>query len=173
MEAGERDWGNTWRPSPFLTLLVAGVGASEAGGAVMDTLAVGRPGTAAATTEAMQSRQVRRAGRAAGGDVRPAGQAAGPSADASFRHDIHIVHERPVPIPVDENFAKMRRLDAREVSLFHMFVSYLHIPMTYISIYLSRSLCAAGRRTSRSWRSRTPPCGRSSWSTSRGSTRSA
>jgi hypothetical protein len=34
----------------------------------------------------------------------------GPRADYSHRHDVHIIHERPVIVPLSEQAAKVRRL---------------------------------------------------------------
>jgi hypothetical protein len=63
MEAGDREWGTSWRPLQWLTWVLVGLPCAENEGFVMDTLAVGRPGTQNATTDALQSTQQRRADR--------------------------------------------------------------------------------------------------------------
>jgi hypothetical protein len=63
LDAGEREWGESWRPTHWLTWVMVGVPCTEYEGFVMDTLAVGRPGTQAETTEALAGRQQRRAAR--------------------------------------------------------------------------------------------------------------
>ncbi|KAJ1380040.1 hypothetical protein B484DRAFT_412182 [Ochromonadaceae sp. CCMP2298] len=80
----------------------------------MDTLAVGHPGTQNATTDALQSTQQRRADRRAGGGGRTGTDreeaTGGARADMSVRHELHIVHERPVIVPPTERQFKLRRL---------------------------------------------------------------
>jgi hypothetical protein len=57
LDAGEREWGESWHPFHWLTWVMLGVPCTEYEGFVMDTLAVGRPGTQAETTEALAGRQ--------------------------------------------------------------------------------------------------------------------
>ncbi|KAJ1389139.1 hypothetical protein B484DRAFT_459715, partial [Ochromonadaceae sp. CCMP2298] len=123
MDAGERDWGDFWRPVSWLTWVIAGLPCSESEGFVMDTLGVGRPGTATATTEALNTRQQRKAERRAAGGGRGDGAVhdldapAGARADMSVRHDLHIVHERPVVLPLTEQAFKIRKLRDQEILL--------------------------------------------------------
>jgi hypothetical protein len=63
LDAGEREWGESWRPTHWLTFVMCGVPCTEYEGFVMDTLAVGRPNTQAETTEALHGRQQRRSSR--------------------------------------------------------------------------------------------------------------
>jgi hypothetical protein len=53
MEAGEREWGVSWRPVVCLTWILLGLPCAENEGYIMDTLGVARPGTAHAETEAL------------------------------------------------------------------------------------------------------------------------
>ncbi|KAJ1416448.1 hypothetical protein B484DRAFT_401173 [Ochromonadaceae sp. CCMP2298] len=114
LETGLVEWGKTWRPPCWLSFVLAGLPAAENQGFVMDTLAMGRPGTANTTTDSMQSRQLRKAARKAGAGGGAGGDAGGgestPAADHSFRHDLHIVHERPVLEPLSEHAFKVRKL---------------------------------------------------------------
>jgi hypothetical protein len=45
MEAGEREWGVSWRPVVWLTWILLGLPCAENEGYVMDTLGVARPGS--------------------------------------------------------------------------------------------------------------------------------
>jgi hypothetical protein len=63
MDAGEREWGESWRPTPWLSSQLLRLPCAESGGFIMDTLAVARPGTQNATTDAMATRQQRKAAR--------------------------------------------------------------------------------------------------------------
>ncbi|KAJ1408432.1 hypothetical protein B484DRAFT_469053 [Ochromonadaceae sp. CCMP2298] len=114
MEAGDREWGTSWRPLQWLTWILIGLPLAKNEGCVMDTLAVGRPGTQNATTDALQSTQQRRADRRAGGGGRTGADreeaTGGARADMSVRHDIHILHQRPVTGPLTERQFKLRRL---------------------------------------------------------------
>ncbi|KAJ1393494.1 hypothetical protein B484DRAFT_473005, partial [Ochromonadaceae sp. CCMP2298] len=126
MEAGDREWGTSWRPLQWLTWVLVGLPCAENEGFVMDTLAVGRPGTQNATTDALQSTQQRRADRRAGGGGRTGADreetTGGARADMSVRHELHIVHERPVTVPPTERQFKLRRLQQQSKILTDLMV---------------------------------------------------
>ncbi|KAJ1426615.1 hypothetical protein B484DRAFT_82241, partial [Ochromonadaceae sp. CCMP2298] len=124
LDAGEREWGESWRPTHWLTWVMVGVPCTEYEGFVMDTLAVGRPGTQAETTEALAGRQQRRAARRAGGggggapgDGAGVGSAGGAVADKVVRHELHHLIERRHALPLSERATKIRKLQQQEALL--------------------------------------------------------
>ncbi|KAJ1383316.1 hypothetical protein B484DRAFT_411181 [Ochromonadaceae sp. CCMP2298] len=63
VDAREAEWGGCWRPQSYLAWQIAGMPCGERGGTVMDTLAIARAGTDVPVTDALASRQQRRAQR--------------------------------------------------------------------------------------------------------------
>jgi hypothetical protein len=63
INARDAEWGGCWRAPSFLAWLLAGMPCAEKGGTVMDTLAIAREGTDVTTTDALATRQQRRATR--------------------------------------------------------------------------------------------------------------
>ncbi|KAJ1416548.1 hypothetical protein B484DRAFT_434492 [Ochromonadaceae sp. CCMP2298] len=122
IDAGEREWGESWSPTHWLTFVMLGVPCTEYEGFVMDTLAVGRPGTQAETMEALAGRQQRRSARRVGGGGAAApgdggGSAGGAVADHTIRHELHHLIERRHALPLSERATKIRRLQQQEALL--------------------------------------------------------